>query len=100
MERLPNLKGRTRRDEPARFGAQRHLPSQRYLCVIIVLRYGNGKVEGVDEFLQSADKYEKLALSVPWLNKYIHDDPRLAFRISYVHNQSFGDKRCEYSRRT
>jgi hypothetical protein len=58
----------------------------------LVLRYGNGKVEGVDEFLQSADKYEKLALSVPWLNKYIHDDPRLAFRISYVHNQSFGDK--------
>ncbi|MGC1648891.1 MAG: WG repeat-containing protein [Candidatus Sulfotelmatobacter sp.] len=58
----------------------------------LVLRYANGKVEGVDEFLQSADKYEKLALSVPWLNKYIHDDPRLAFRISYVHNQSFGDK--------
>jgi len=58
----------------------------------LVLHYANGNVEGVDEFLQSADRYEKLALSIPWLNKYIHDDPRLAFRISYVHNQSFGDK--------
>ena len=45
----------------------------------LVLRYANGKVEGVDEFLQSADKYEKLALSVPWLNKYIDDNPRVAF---------------------
>ena len=58
----------------------------------LVLRYANGKVEGVDDFLQSADKYEKLALSVPWLNKYIDDNPRVAFRISYVHNQSLGDK--------
>lgn len=58
----------------------------------LVLRYANGKVEGVDEFLHSAQKYEKLALSVAWLNKYIHDNPRVEFRISYVHNQSFGDK--------
>jgi hypothetical protein len=58
----------------------------------LVLRYASGKVEGVDEFLKSADKYESLALSVPWLNKYIHENPRVAFRISYVHDQSFGDK--------
>jgi hypothetical protein len=58
----------------------------------LVLRYANGRVEGVDEFLKSAGKYETLALSVPWLDKYIRDHPRMAFRISYVHNQSFGDK--------
>jgi hypothetical protein len=58
----------------------------------LVLRHANGKVEGVDEFLQSADKYEKLALSVPWLNKYIQENPRVMFRISYVHNRSLGDK--------
>ncbi len=58
----------------------------------LVLRYAKGKVEGVEEFLQSAEKYEKLALSVPWLNKYIRENPRVEFRISYVHNQSFGDK--------
>jgi hypothetical protein len=62
------------------------------VTVGLVLRYTNGKVEGVDEFLQSAAKYEKLALSVPWLNEYIRTNPLAAFRISYVHDRSFSDK--------
>jgi hypothetical protein len=58
----------------------------------LVLRYADGKVEGVGKFLNSARKYESLALSVPWLNKYIRDNSRVAFRISYVQDYSFGDK--------
>jgi hypothetical protein len=57
----------------------------------LVLRYADKKVEGVDEFLKSAAKYENLALSVPWLNDYIRDNPHAAVRISYIHDKSFGD---------
>ena len=58
----------------------------------LVLRYVNGKVEGVEGFLKTAGKYEDLALSVPWLNEFIQEHPRLPVRISYVHNLSFGEK--------
>lgn len=58
----------------------------------LVLRYANKKVEGVDEFLKSAAKYEDLALSVPWLNDYMRDNPYAAVRISYFHGKSFGDE--------
>lgn len=58
----------------------------------LVLHYVNEKVEGVDEFLESAAKYEDLALSVPWLNDFIRDNPQAAVRISYIHDKSFGDK--------
>jgi hypothetical protein len=58
----------------------------------LVLRYEQGRAEGVDEFLKSAEKYEGLVFSVPWLNKYIRDHPRVTVGISYVHDKSFGDK--------
>jgi hypothetical protein len=58
----------------------------------LVLRYADEKVEGVDEFLKSAAKYEDLVLSVPWLNGYIRDNPQAAVRISYIHGKSFDDK--------
>lgn len=59
----------------------------------LVLHYSDRKkVEGVDEFLKLAARYEDLALSVPWLNGYIRDNPRVAVRISYVHGKSFGDR--------
>jgi hypothetical protein len=57
-----------------------------------VLKVNHGNVEGVDQFLANAWKYEKLALSVPWLNQFVHDHPKVFFRISYVHDASFGDK--------
>ncbi|HET8887771.1 MAG TPA: hypothetical protein VFQ41_02635 [Candidatus Angelobacter sp.] len=57
----------------------------------LVLRYAGKKVEGVDEFLKSAAKYEDLALSVPWLNDYIRGTPGVAVQISYAHDKSFGD---------
>ena len=90
------------------------------LAVALVLRWRAGKVEGVREFLQAGDKYEALALSVPWLITYTRlrtvfpswDDicdiliplsltrmyekgsPRalIRTRISYVHDASMGDK--------
>ena len=58
----------------------------------VVLRDNKGKVEGLDKFLTSAPEYENLALSVPWLSQYIHDHPKVLFRVSYVHTASFGDK--------
>jgi hypothetical protein len=58
----------------------------------VVLREDHGKVSGVDDFLTNGEQYEKLALSVPWLNEYIKKYPKAFFRISYVHDASFGDK--------
>jgi hypothetical protein len=58
----------------------------------LVLQLTNNKVEGVEEFLRSSQRYESLPLSVPWLNDYIREHPRPIIRVSYVHNASFGDK--------
>src|SRR5262249_52146357 len=58
----------------------------------VVLRYEEGKVEGVQMFLNTVGKYEDLALSVPWLNQFIRDNPKTPVQISYVHVSSFGDK--------
>lgn len=62
------------------------------LSVALVLQQVQGKAEGVESFLASGAKYESLALSVPWLNKYMHEHPRVPVRISYVQERSFGDK--------
>lgn len=62
------------------------------VSVALVLQRVQGKVEGIDRFLATAEKYENLALSVPWLLQYIKDNPRVAVRISYVQDRSFGDK--------
>jgi hypothetical protein len=58
----------------------------------VVLRDDRGKVQGIDAFFQNAPRYESLALSVPWLNQFIQAHPKAFFRISYVHNASFGEK--------
>jgi hypothetical protein len=62
------------------------------LSVALVLQYTEGKVDGVEEFLRSGGKYESLALSVPWLNQYIQEHFKIPIRVSYVHNNSMGDK--------
>jgi len=59
---------------------------------VLVLEYKDGKVEGLDAFLNSVNKYESLLLSVPWLTDYIREHDKVPVRISYVHNASFGDK--------
>lgn len=58
----------------------------------VVLRDDRGKVEGIDTFLARGAQYEALALSVPWLNEFMHDHPKMFFRVSYVHDASFGEK--------
>jgi hypothetical protein len=58
----------------------------------LVLRYHKGQTEGVEEFLRSASKYENLVLSVPWLKSLMDDQPRIQYRLSYVHDASLGDK--------
>jgi hypothetical protein len=62
------------------------------VTIALVLQCSKDSIEGLEQFLQAAAKYEQLALSVPWLNDYIRDHPKVPVRISYVHNRSFGDK--------
>ena len=75
-----NLQARIRRS---------NFPSN--LADALVLRYADKKIEGVDEFLKSAAKYEDLALSVPWLNDYMRDNPH-CMCDSVIHDKSFGEK--------
>ncbi len=58
----------------------------------LVLPYQDGRIEGVDNFLRSAEKYEALVFSIHWLQDYIREHPRVPIRISYVHDASFGDR--------
>ncbi len=62
------------------------------VSVALVLQQTQGKVGGIERFLANAEKYESLALSVPWLNQYMQEYPRVPIRISYVQDRSLGDK--------
>lgn len=62
------------------------------VTVSLVLRQNQGRVEGVEDFLANSPQYESLALSVPWLNQFIQEHPRIPVRISYVHDRSVGEK--------
>ena len=57
-----------------------------------ILLYNDGKVLGTEDFVQNAGKYEKLALSVPWLSSLLSKYPRLAVSVFWVHDRSFSDK--------
>ncbi len=57
-----------------------------------ILLYNDGKVLGTEDFLQNAGKYEKLALSVPWLNSLLSKYPALAVSVLWVHDRSFSEK--------
>lgn len=57
----------------------------------VVLLYDNGETEGVGDFLKNAGKYEKLVLSVPWLNEYLRKHPEETLFLIYVHDKSLGD---------
>jgi hypothetical protein len=66
------------------------LPSSVSEALVLVFR--NGRVDGVNEFLQSISKFETLVMSVPWLNDFISAKKRVPIRISYVHSSSMGEK--------
>ena len=61
------------------------------LSVQLILLYDQNKVEGVDDFLKTADNYESLVLSVAWLNAFLRDNPKLNAWLYFVHRKSFGD---------
>lgn len=58
----------------------------------VTLQDLNGHIQGIDRFLASADKYEELVLSVPWLNEYILEHPKTEVRLTYVHEASLCDQ--------
>jgi hypothetical protein len=57
----------------------------------VALAYVNGSVVGADKFLRHCPGFEKLALSVPWLNQYAQSHPRVPIELSYFHDASFTD---------
>jgi hypothetical protein len=57
----------------------------------VALPFTNGNVVGADKFLQDGPQFEKLVLSVPWLNHYAQAHPDVRFRLSFVHSTSFSD---------
>jgi hypothetical protein len=58
----------------------------------VVLLHHRGQTEGVEAFLRSVKKYEDLVFSVPWLKALMVEQPRVQYRLSYVHDASFCDK--------
>jgi hypothetical protein len=58
----------------------------------VILGFVDGKVVGTDEFLKTAPQFEKLVLSVPWLNQYVQEHPGGPYRLSYVRDASFSDE--------
>lgn len=55
----------------------------------LILEYADGKVIGVDDFFTNASKYEALARSVPWLNQYLAEHPKVTATLYQVHGRSF-----------
>ncbi|HEX2918093.1 MAG TPA: WG repeat-containing protein, partial [Edaphobacter sp.] len=58
----------------------------------VVLKDASGHIDGIQQFLDTAGKYEDLVLSIPWLSDFIRQNPKVNFNITYVHDASFGDK--------
>lgn len=69
-----------RQDFPAHFG------------VTAILLYKEGRVSGVDEFLQGVPRYEDLALAVPWLARLRAKYPKLGTNLLWVHDKGLSDK--------
>jgi hypothetical protein len=58
----------------------------------VFLRYVNGNVVDADKFLQNAPRFEKVVLSVPWLNRFVQDQShKVRMRLSFVGGSSFSD---------
>jgi hypothetical protein len=58
----------------------------------VVLLFQDGKIEGVEDLAERIAPYEALALSVPWLNRYLADHPEQNMYIRFVHDRSFSTK--------
>lgn len=64
----------------------------RNLRIGIALPFKNGEVEGVDAFLGSVDRYLNRALSVPWLNRFMHTRSGTWVELRFVGRRSFSEK--------
>jgi hypothetical protein len=51
----------------------------------------SGRVQGVDEFLETGSRYEDLALSVTWLMDWLREHPDRHAYLFNVHGLSFGE---------
>ncbi|OLD19194.1 MAG: hypothetical protein AUI91_09040 [Acidobacteria bacterium 13_1_40CM_3_56_11] len=66
----------------------------------VVLLFHDGKIEGVGDLAERIAPYEALALSVPWLKRYLADHPEQPLYIRFVHDRSFSAKASKTSQRT
>ena len=57
----------------------------------VALAYVDGKVVGAEKFLSDGPKFEKLVLSVPWLNQFIQDHPKTPIALRFVHGTSLSE---------
>jgi hypothetical protein len=62
-----------------------------YFVEHVMLPYKDGRVAGTDVFLRDADQYEKLSVSIPWLNQYLQQTPSTPLQLFFVHGVSFTD---------
>jgi len=60
--------------------------------ISVVLPFKDGKVENVDGFLNSIERYIGLALSVDWLNDYLTNHPNVQVELRFVNDRSFSEK--------
>ena len=58
----------------------------------VVLMFHDGKIDGAEDLAESIARYEALAFSVPWLNRYLADHPEQPLYIRFVHDRSFSAK--------
>jgi hypothetical protein len=61
-------------------------------AVTAILLYKDGKVFGVDEFLQDASRYEDLVLTVPWLARLREKYSKWGANLLWVHDKCLSDK--------
>ena len=61
----------------------------------LVLEFAGGKVQGLEAFLKDGPRYERLALSVPWLNAWLRQNPDQTMTLTYVHDASLGEHATE-----
>lgn len=60
--------------------------------VSIVLPFKDGRVENVDLFLNTIERYRSLAMSVSWLTEYLKANPKVSIELRFVTDRSFSEK--------
>ena len=61
------------------------------LAVEAIFLSQDGTVEGIDQFLQTGERYEQLTLSVAWLMDWLRRHPESNAWLFNVHGLSFGE---------